>query len=103
MEKLKIVGKKDKKVLFESDNVEVIINWLVTILYDGNIKRAKVKIEQYYEDGKEYCKVVGKYRDTIDGDRMLIYTITGLRNDWGNYINVQKTLIDNNIRIVKGE
>ena len=81
----------------------MIINWLVTILYDGNIKRAKVKIDQYYEDGKEYCKVVGKYRDNIEDNKYLVYEITGLRNEWGNFINMQKTFIDNKIRIVKGE
>lgn len=103
MEKLKVIAKKDKKIVFESENLESVFNWLITILYDGNIKRAKVKIEQYYEDDKEYCKVVGTYRDNIEDNKYIVYEVTGLRNDWGNFINMQETLIDNNIRIIKGE
>lgn len=101
MQELKVIAKRDEEILFESTNVESVLNWLITMLYDGHIKRAKIKIEQYYKDGKEYCKVISKYKDSLNEGKFLEYTVTGLRNEWGNYINMQVTLLENNIRIIK--
>ena len=97
MEKLKIIGMNKKEELFyESTNAESCINRLITTLYDGIIKRAKVESTQYYVDGYEYCRITGTYNDGT------MYIISGVRNDWGDFINIPKTLIDNNISI-KGE
>ena len=98
MEKLIIKCVNNKgEVAFESTNAESCINRLITTLYDGIIKRAKVESVQYYVDGYEYCKITGTYNDGT------MYIISGVRNDWGDFINVPKTLIDNNISIKGAE
>ena len=112
MENLKVIAKnKSGKILFESENVESVFNWALTILYDGQVKigdtrktRAKVDVSKYYDkDGKDYTKIIGEYDDNINPGGKLIYIVTGFRNDWGNFINVQNTFTDNKIKIIKGE
>lgn len=100
MKKLKVQCKKNDTIIFESENPESVINWLITILFDSKVKRNKTKITQYYEKSEELCKIQGTYTDS-DGQK-IIYTVFGISNDWGNFINMKKTLIDNNI-IIKGE
>lgn len=91
-----------KKIIFESNDVESIISWTITALYDGAIKRCKIKIDQYYgEDGKEYCKIKATYK-RLDPDYNEIketYVIENWSNEWGNFINVNKTFKNNNIEI----
>lgn len=89
---LKVVSFKNNKVFFESTNHESVINWLITILFDGQVKRCKCKIIQYYEDQKEYCKIEGVYNDKN-------VIVSGVSNDWGNFINMTDTLRNNNIII----
>ena len=108
MENLKVIAKnKSGKILFESENVESVLNWALTILYDGQVKigdtrktRAKVDVSKYYDkDGKDYTKIIGEYDDNINPGGKLIYIVTGFRNDWGNFINVQNTFTDNKIKL----
>ena len=101
--KLQIKGYKKENgnitELFISDNVNDVINHVITELYDIAIKRCKGKIEQYYADnGQEYCYIKTTYKYD---DHEYIYIISGFRNDWGNYINVYNTLSDNKITISK--
>lgn len=95
-----------KKTVFESTDKESIINWTITALYDGAIKRCKLKIEQYYgDDGKEYCKIKATYT-RLDPDYNEIketYTIENWSNDWGNFINVYKTFKNNGIEVANNE
>lgn len=98
MEKLKMIyerveeGKKEK--IFESEDFESCLNWTITGLYDTAIKRSTAKIEQYYVDGVEYCKIKITYKRAYENVKD-IYTIFNWRNEWGNFINVQKTFEDN--------
>ncbi len=107
MEKLKLKYERKeegiKKEIFTTENVDSVISWTLTALYDGAIKRAKVKTNQYYIDNKEYCEIIATYtRYNPDGEEVKdIYTIKNWSNDWGNYINVYDTLKNNNIEIKK--
>lgn len=103
MKKLKMkmerVEEGKKITIFESDDFDSCLSWTITALYDGAVKRCKLKIDQYYgDDGKEYCKIKATYVRPYD-DVKEIYTIENWRNDWGNFINVCKTLQDNRIEI----
>lgn len=91
-----------KKVVFETYDIDSIIRWTITALYDGAVKRNKIKIEQYYGDnGKEYCRIKATYkRIGVDYEEIKeTYTIENWRNDWGNFIDVYDTFYDNNIEI----
>lgn len=106
MEKLKMRMETNeegkKKIIFESEDKESIINWTITALYDGAVKRCKIKIDQYYgKDGIEYCRIKATYK-RLDPDYNEIketYIIENWMNDWGNFINVQKTFKNNKIRL----
>lgn len=106
MEKLKMIyeRKEDnkKEKIFETEDRQSVLNWTITALYDGAIKRAKIKVNQYYEDKVEYCEIIATYtRYDIDNKEIKdIYTIKNWRNDWGNFINVAKTFEDNNINFI---
>ena len=95
-----------KNPIFESTDKESIINWTITALYDGAVKRCKLKIDQYYgEDGKEYCRIKATYK-RMNGNFEEIketYTIENWSNDWGNFINVYKTFKNNEIEVVNDE
>ena len=89
------------KIIFESEDKESIINWTITALYDGAVGRCKIKIEQYYEEGKEYCRIKATYKRTsLDfSEYKERYIIENWCNEWGNFINVYNTLKNNNIKI----
>lgn len=100
----RIEGKQKQKI-FESYDVESITSWTITALFDGAVKRCKIKINQYYIDDVELCEIIATYTRT-DPEYNEIkekYVIKNWRNDWGNFINVYKTLKDNNIEILKSE
>ena len=97
MERLKYICKSKEKVYCISNNASIVINQLITILYDAQLKRCKCKIEQYYENGKEYCRVIGSYKG--DFDKNVQHIVSGFSNEWGNFINVGDTLINNKIEI----
>lgn len=108
MEKLKITYYRREQEgiqkVFESYDVDSIINWTITALYDGAIKRCKIRVDQYYVDGKEYCKIRATYT-RLDPEYNEIkdqYIIENWSNDWGNFINVYDTFKNNNIEIEKG-
>ena len=87
-----------KKIVFESTDKESIINWTITALYDAAVKRCKVKIEQYYgDDGEEYCRIKATYKrlDPDYNEIKEIYIIENWCNDWGNFIDVYKTMTGN--------
>ena len=93
-------GKKEQ--IFKTFDKESIINWTITALYDGAVKRCKIKIDQYYaDDHQEYCKIRATYtRHNQDyNEKKEIYTIKNWCNEWGNFINPQKTFKTNNITI----
>ena len=98
MEKLKMryerVEGKNKELIFESEDFTSCLNWTITGLYDVAVKRSKAKIEQYYIDNIEYCKIKITYQ-RMHEDIKDVYTIYNWRNEWGNFINVQKTFEDN--------
>lgn len=98
MEKLKMKYEKkenkSKTLIFESEDFNSCLNWTITALYDGAVKRSKLKIEQYYVDGKEYCKIKATYTRPYE-DIQDIYTIYNWCNDWGNFINVYNTFKEN--------
>ena len=106
MEKLKMrmeaIKEGKKKIVFESEDKESIINWTITALFDGAVKRCKIKVDQYYaEDGKEYCRIKATYKryNPDNNEIKENYIIENWSNDWGNFINVYKTLKNNNIKI----
>lgn len=66
------------------------------MLYDKAIKRNNLIIKQYFENNKEYCYLKQKH---LENNSEYTYVVTGIRNDWGNFINMTKTLKDNNIKI----
>ena len=95
-----------KKRIFETYDHESIINWTITALFDGAVKRCKIKIDQYYiENGKEYCRIKAIYKRTDPEYNEIkeTYVIENWCNEWGNFINVYKTLKNNNIEILKSE
>lgn len=98
----RIEGKEKEKV-FESTDKESIISWTITALFDGAVKRCNIKIDQYYEEDIEYCRIKATYkRYTPDNTEVKeVYIIENWRNDWGNFINVYKTFKDNNIEVIK--
>lgn len=105
MEKLKLTmvtteEGRENPVYVTEDN-ESVIQHTITALYDGAVKRCKLKIEQYYEEGKEYCRIKATYeRYGVDFEKFKdTYIVEGWCNDWGNYINVFNTFKDNNIDI----
>jgi hypothetical protein len=106
MEKLKMkyerkIG-KEKELIFETDNFESTLNWTITALYDGAVKRAKIKTNQYYIGNVEYCEIIATYtRYEEDQEIKDIYTIRNWRNDWGNFINVHKTFENNRIELTE--
>ena len=107
MEKLKMRMETNeegkKKIVFESEDIESIINWTITALYDGALKRAKIKIEQYYNEGKEYCRIKATYT-RLDPDYNEIketYIIENWSNSWGNFINVYDTFKNNKIEVAQ--
>lgn len=82
----------------ETTDHEACLNNIITMLYDKVVGRYNLKTKQYYgNDGKEYCYLEQK-QETND-NFTYYYIVTGLRNEWGNFINVTKTLKDNNIKI----
>lgn len=94
-----------KKIVFETKDVESILKWTITALFDGAVKRCKIKIEQYYnDDKKEYCRIKATYkRMGVDYEEIKeTYIIENWRNEWGNFINVYDTMIQNNFEIVQG-
>ena len=105
MEKLKMKYERKengvKETIFKTEDKESIINWTITALYDGAVKRCKIKIDQYYIYGDEYCKIIATYtRCNLDGEMVKdIYTIENWNNDWGNFINVYKTFKNNDVEI----
>lgn len=88
----------DITLTLETTDHEACLCQAITMLYDKVIGRYNLKTKQYYSnDGKEYCYLEQKQETN---DRFTYYYIvTGLRNEWGNFINVTKTLKDNNIKI----
>ena len=82
----------------ETTDHESCLCQAINMLYDKAIGRYNLKTRQYYsDDGKEYCYLEQKQK-TSDSFTYY-YIITGLRNEWGNFINMTKTLKDNNIKI----
>lgn len=102
MEKLKMkyerMEKGKKEVAFESEDFNTCLNWTITALFDGNVKRCKIKIDQYYVDGKEYCKIQATYKRNYEETKD-VYTIYNWCNEWGNFINVYKTFENNGKKI----
>lgn len=105
MEKLKMRMETNeegkKKIVFQSEDFESVVNWTITALFDGAVKRCKIKTEQYYTDGKEYCRITAIYT-RLDPDYNEIkekYIIENWSNDWGNFINVYDTFKNNNIEL----
>ena len=85
-------------LILETTDHESCLNHMITMLYDKVIGRYSLKTNQYYSnDGKEYCYLEQKQK-TSDSFTYY-YIVTGLRNEWGNFINMTKTLKDNNIKI----
>lgn len=103
--RLEIYKKEKGKVelLKTITDVDSIFNNLITCLYDNMIKRYKMNSTQYYFEGKEYCyiKSTQKWEDFEGNEVIYTYIFIGFRNDWGNYINITKTMRDNNIKILK--
>ena len=101
MEKLKMRMEKGKEIIFESEDRESIISWTITALFDNAVKRNKVKVEQYYVDNTEYCRIIATYkRMNLDyKEEKEVYIIENWRNEWGNFINTYKTFEDNGIEV----
>ena len=53
---------KEKEVVFESTDKESIISWTITALFDGAVKRCNIKVDQYYEENIEYCRIKATYK-----------------------------------------
>lgn len=100
MEKLRFVCKRGQEVFNESESVGLALSQALTILYDAQVKRCKCRIDEYYKDRNKYCKITGRYTEP-DG-KFTDYVVSGIRNDWGNFIDVADTLKDNNIKIIQG-
>lgn len=78
----------------ETSDLESCLNHAITMLFDKAVGRYPLKIKQYYGDnGKEYCYLEQKQK--IDNNCTYIDIVTGLRCDWGCYLNIDKTLKDN--------
>ena len=80
----------------ETTDHESCLNHMITMLYDKAVKRNNLKIKQYYENNKEYCYLEQKH---LADNSEYIHIVTGIRNEWGNFINMTKTIKDNNIVI----
>lgn len=87
----------DITLTLETTDHESCLNHMITMLYDKAVKRNNLKIKQYYENNKEYCYLEQK-QETND-NFTYYYIVTGIYNEWGNFINMTKTLKDNNIKI----
>lgn len=102
--RLEIYKKEKGKVelLKTITDVERIFDNLITCLYDNMVKRYKMNSTQYYFEGIEYCymKLTQKWETSYDMISY-IFVFIGFRNDWGNYINIYKTMLENKIRIIK--
>ena len=95
---LKFVVERGGEIIHQSANTQEVIKQIITILYDAQLKRCKCKIEQYYKGTNEYCRIIGKYKDS-DGKYTFNYIVSGFCNEWGNFINVDRTLTENAITI----
>lgn len=80
----------------ETTDHESCLNHMITMLYDKAIKRNSLKIRKYFENDKEYCYLEQKI---LENNASYYYIVTGIRCDWGNFINMTKTINDNNIVI----
>lgn len=96
MEKLHMYAKTKEegkeRILFDSYDKDSIISWTITALFDAAVKRCKVKVEQYYIDNKEYCRIKATYERSNSKDT---YIIENWSNQWGNFIDVYDTFKNN--------
>ena len=86
----------DITLTLETTNHEACLCQAITMLYDKVTGRYNLKTKQYYENNKEYCYLEQKH---LADNSEYIHIVTGIRNEWGNFINMTKTLKDNNIKI----
>lgn len=103
--RLEIYKKENGKVelLKTITNVENIFNNLIVCLYDNMVKRYKMNSTQYYFEGVEYCYMKSTQKwERFNGDEYsYIFIFIGFNNDWGNYLNITKTMLVNKIKIIK--
>ena len=102
--RLEIYLKENGKVelLKTITNVERIFFFFLICLYNHMVKRYKMNSTQYYFEGDEYCymKATRKWENSYDAITF-IFVFIGFNNDWGNYLNIPKTMLDNKIKIIK--